>query len=175
LIIKALVKSFNDENVFIRCSCPDFKYRFSYQFTKKGLITGPGESIPADITNPNDDLGNGCKHILLVLGNTNWVISLGSVIYNYINYMELHYKKMYADIIYPAIYGKKYEEPVQLDLDTIDKDELDTDSETVDKSNRYARDKGKFKKGNTQGVRFARKPDNSNKSLFDLADEEDEE
>lgn len=89
--------------------------------------------------------------------------------------MELHYKKMYADIIYPAIYGKKYEEPVQLDLDTMDKDELDTDSETVDKSNRYARDKGKFKKGNTQGVRFARKPDNSNRSLFDLADEENEE
>lgn len=71
--------------------------------------------------------------------------------------MEKHYKKLYADIIYPAIYQRKYQEPVQLDIDTIDRDELDTTVDIVDKSNRYARDKGKFKQGNKQGIRFAPK------------------
>lgn len=86
---------------------------------------------------------------------------------------------MYADVIYPAIYGKKYEEPVQLDIDTLDQDELDTSSDTIDTSNKYARDKNKFKKGNTQGVRFAKKEqpqdtEEENKSLLDLIDSEEE-
>ena len=62
--------------------------------------------------------------------------------------MEKHYKKLYADIIYPAIYQRKYQEPIQLDIDTMDVDTLDTTRDTIDKSNRYARDKGKFKQGN---------------------------
>lgn len=30
LIIRALLDSFNREDVYIRCSCPDFKYRMAY-------------------------------------------------------------------------------------------------------------------------------------------------
>ena len=113
---------------------------------------------------------------MLVISNTSWIIKLASVVYNYINYMEKHYKKLYADIIYPAVYDKKYEEPVQLDIDTMDKDSLDTDSDTIDKSNIEARDRGKFKVGNTMGVRFASKPNNMKKLPFeDLADEDSEE
>ena len=74
---------------------------------------------------------------------------------------------MYADIIYPAIYDKKYEEPVQLSME--DSDELDTSISTIDRSNRYARDKGKFKQGNKMGVRFASKEDNNdNLKLSDI-------
>lgn len=29
-IVRALVIAFNKEDVYIRCSCPDFNYRFSY-------------------------------------------------------------------------------------------------------------------------------------------------
>ena len=113
---------------------------------------------------------------MLVISNTSWIIKLGSVVYNYYNYMEKHYKKMWADIIYPAIWDKKYEEPIQLDLDTYDKDALDTDASTIDKSNIYARDRGKFKKGNTMGVRFAPKEDKEkNMSLLDIAEEDEEE
>ena len=80
--------------------------------------------------------------------------------------MEKHYQKLYADIIYPAIYGKKYEEPVQLDI--FDNDTLDTDKETIDKSNKYAVDKSRFQKGNTQGIRFASKSKNPDQvELFD--------
>jgi hypothetical protein len=87
--------------------------------------------------------------------------------------MQKNYKKLYADIIYPAIYQRRYEEPVQLDIDTFDKDELDTSSDMLDKSNRYARDKGKFKVGNKMGVRFAHKerqdePKQQNMKLSDI-------
>ena len=82
--------------------------------------------------------------------------------------MEKHYQKLYADIIYPAIYGKKYEEPTQLDI--FDNDNLETDKETIDKSNQYAVDKSRFQKGNTQGVRFA--PKSKNPDQVELFDEE---
>jgi hypothetical protein len=161
IIIRALLNAFNSDNVYIRCTCPDFKYRGAYWASVNNIIVGEKETRPSDITNPEDDIGPGCKHIMLVLSNTSWIIKLASVVHNYINYMQKHYEKMYADIIYPAIYQKKYEEPVQLDLDTMDKDDLDTSSDMLDKSNKYAKDKGKFKQGNKMGVRFTSKEDNN--------------
>lgn len=176
IIIRALLNAFNSDNVLIKCNCPDFRYRLAYHLSQEGNIAGAQkETRPSNITNPNNDLGDGCKHIMLVISNTGWIIKLASVVHNYINYMEKHYKKLYADIIYPAIYGRKYQEPVQLDIDTVDRDDLDTSSDMLDKSNRYARDKGKFKKGNTQGIRFAPKEDNRNIKLSDIKSSESEE
>lgn len=152
-VTRALILGFNKDDVYIKCSCPDARYRFAYWQTKNGIITGEEENRPSNITNPNDELGSSCKHVLLVLSNTSWLLKVASTIYNYINYMEKHYKKLYADIIYPAIYGKDYEEPVQLDL--FDDDTLETDSDTIDKSNEYARTKNQFKQGNKDGIRFA--------------------
>ena len=176
IVIRALLNSFNSDNVYIRCTCDDFKYRHAYWASKNNIIVGDKEIRPSDKTNPNNKLGSGCKHIMLVISNTSWIIKLGSVVYNYYNYMEKHYKKMWADIIYPAIFDKKYEEPIQLSLDDIDsKDELNTDTSTIDSSNIEARDRGKFKAGNKLGVRFAPKENNEkNKSLLDIEEDEEE-
>ena len=145
-IVRALVASFNKDNVYIHCSCPDWQYRFAYFATKKDINAGNPELRPSDITNPDDDLGDGCKHVMLVLNNTSWIIKTASVINNYVKFMEKNQKRLYADIIYPAIYGKKYTEPVQMDL--FNDDELATDKKTLDKSNEYARTKNQFKQGN---------------------------
>ena len=157
-ITRALILGFNKDDVYIHCSCPDWQYRYSYYATKNGITSGDPETRPSDITNPDDKLGSACKHVLLVLSNTSWILKVAATIYNYINYMEKHYQKLYADIIYPAVYGKAYEEPVQLDI--FDDDSLETDTDMLDKSNEYARTKNQFKKGNTQGVRFASSKDN---------------
>ena len=69
IIIRALLNSFNGDNVYIRCSCPDFRYRGAYWASKNNIIAGEKETRPSDITNPNNDLGAGCKHIMLVLSN----------------------------------------------------------------------------------------------------------
>ena len=164
-VTKSLIIGFNRDDVYIHCSCPDWKYRYAYYATKNQVNSGDAENRPSNITNPKDTLGSSCKHVLLVLSNTSWILKVASTIYNYINYMEKHYKKLYADVIYPAIYGKKYEEPVQLDIDSMDTDELDTDVDTIDKSNQYAADKNKFKVGNTQGIRFASNQDKDQISI----------
>ena len=165
-VTRALINGFNKDDVYIHCSCPDATFRHNYWQTKNKVSSGAPELRASNITNPNDDLGAGCKHVLLVLSNTSWILKVASTIYNYVNYMEKHYNKLYVDIIYPAIYGKKYEEPVQLGI--FDTDTLETDAETIDKSNQYAVDKSRFQKGNTRGVRFAPKE----KDQVELFDEE---
>lgn len=127
-------------------NCADWKYRGAYWATVGKITSGAPETRISKITNPDNDLGPGCKHIMLVLANNSWLIKVASVILNYVIYMERNQKKLYADIIYPAIYGKKYEDPVQLSLD--DKDELDTDSTTLDAANAEGRVRGQFKQGN---------------------------
>ncbi len=149
VVSRALTSAFNSDNVYIHCDCPDFRYRFSYWATKNSVTSGQAELRPANITNPGDTKGSGCKHIMLVLSNNSWLLKVASVIFNYINYMEKHYAKLYADIIYPAIYEKDYEEPVQMDMFADEENpELATDSDTIDTSNKYARTKTQFKKGN---------------------------
>lgn len=87
--------------------------------------------------------------------------------------MEIHKQKAYADIIYPAVYGKKYEEPVQQSV--FDTDELDTDSETIDKSNEEGRVRGQFKPGNEHRFIKSDKPSKDQISIDDLDTEEGEE
>lgn len=172
-IVRALITGFNKSDVFIGCDCPDFRYRFGYWTTRNGVSSIDPENRPSNITNPNDTLGSGCKHTLLVLSNNSWIIKCASVINNYIKYMSKNYKKLYADVIYPAIYQKPFEEPVQLSIFDKDTDELDTDTQTLDKANKLddRDDKGRFTVGNKQGVKFAPKPtpnENPNQtSLFD--------
>lgn len=164
---RALVNGMNRSDVYISCTCPDSAYRFSYHQTRTGVKSGEEENRPSNITNPHDNLGSACKHTLLVLSNISWMIRVASTIFNYINYMEKHYQKLYADVIYPAIYQKKYEEPVQLDILTQDSDNLETDVDTIDTSNKYAVDKTRFKQGNTQGIRFTSSNNDKQMSILD--------
>lgn len=141
-------------------------YRYGYYATKNNISSLAPQNIPSDITNPNDSLGSGCKHVLLVLSNTKWIIKVASVIRNYINYAEEHLQRAYAEVIYPAIYKKKYEEPYQPGL--FDKDEVETDQEIIDVSNKAAQERGRFKPGNQQGIQFAPNEKDSEQSEFEL-------
>lgn len=142
-ITRALINSFNSDNVYLRCDCPDAKYRFNYWQSKKDIIIGTPETRPSKITNPDNTLGAACKHVLLVLANHTWLLKVASVVNNYIKYFKLRRPQQYADIIYPAIFRKRYGEPVQTSI--YDKDILDSDEEVVDISNREGRVSGRFK------------------------------
>ena len=174
-ILRTLIIGFNKDNVYISYSCPDFYYRFGYWTTRNGTNSGAPQDIPSNETNPDDSLGSGCKHTLLVLNNTSWLIKVASVINNYIHYMEKHYEKAYADIIYPAVYGKPYEADVQLGMDDTDDLATDTDSDTLDKSNEYGRTRTQFKKGNDSGVRFSSKEvEDEDQQALNLDSDEEE-
>lgn len=166
LIVRALVTGFNRDNVYISCTCPDFFYRFGYFCTRNQVNSGPDQKIPSNITNPDDKLGSACKHVLLVLSNTKWLMKVASVINNYIKYMQEHYENLYADIIYPAIYQKEYKEPTQQTI--FDTDELETDTELIDRSNAAGKVRGQFKPGNEYRFQPTEKPDKNQQTIFDI-------
>ena len=174
MITRALIIGFNRGDVYIHCNCFDSQFRFQYWQTRKGINSGKPQNIPSKITNPNDSLGSACKHTLLVLSNTSWILKCARTIWNYINYIKDHYSKLYQTIIYPAVYGKEYEEPIQMDIFD-DNGNLETDKDTIDKSNQYGRDRTKFQKGNTKGVRFAKEPDKNQLSFDDTVEVEEEQ
>lgn len=62
--------------------------------------------------------------------------------------MKNNRKQQYASVIYPAIYGKKYEEPVQQSIFDQPEDELESEESTLDTANIEAREKGRFKAEN---------------------------
>lgn len=175
-VLRALKRAFDGEDVKIYCTCPDFKYRYGYYANKKDMLSADKRELnrtttfnddgtktinylmlskAPDITNPKDDKGYGCKHIMLVLNNNSWLQKVASVINNYVNYMEKHQQRLYADIIYPAIYENEYNKDVQLDLFDNGKQRLKTDKRTISSTNKWAATKNQFKKGNDQGIRFA--------------------
>lgn len=163
-ITRALLDAFNQDDVYIHCSCPDYQYRFAYWSSIKSINAGPPEKRPAKITNPKNDKGPGCKHIMLVLSNNSWLIKVASVINNWIVYMSKNRKKQYADIVYPAIYGHEYKEPVQLSID----DTIDiNDQETIDIANKEGRTRGQFKAGNP----YRYQPRNTPKGQMSMTDE----
>lgn len=116
VILQSLMKVLNIGDVYFNCTCPDFKYRLRYHATKNNYITGQRENRPSDKTNPNDDLGAGCKHVMLILANLDWCVKVASVVNNYIKYMQEHYQQAYADYMFPKIYGIKYPKAVQMNL-----------------------------------------------------------
>lgn len=172
-VLRAIVNSFNTDDVYIRCNCEDYRYRFSYWGTRNNTITGEKELRPSDITNPDDRLGPGCKHIMLCLSNTGWCIKVAAVVKNYIEYMEKHLHSMYAKVIYPAIWQKPYEDPVQMSM--FDDDDLLTDKDTIDRANVAARQKGRWEQGNQ--YRFTKQSDDKDqmKMTFDKTPEEEED
>lgn len=113
MVTKALIIGFNRGDVYVHCSCPDFKYVFSYAATKNDYNSGEPENRPADEKNPNDSKGSCCKHALRVLSNTSWLLKVAVVVMNYIKYMKKNQTKLYNDIIYPALYQKPWVEPVE--------------------------------------------------------------
>lgn len=143
-------------------------YRFSF-WARVNNISSAIDQEQTDngkeIQNPHDTKGPGCKHTLLVLSNTSWIIKVASVINNYVKYMEQHQPRLYADIIYPAIYQQEYQEPVQLDMTDIDNNELTTDNDILDTANKWNKARTQFQKGNTQGIRFA--PEEKKQVNFD--------
>lgn len=170
MILQALMKAFNRDDVYINCTCPDFRYRFKYWATKNNLLIGDPENRPADITNPGNNKGPGCKHIILCLSDSSWLIKIASVILNYIEYMEQHDPRLYQKYIYPAVYDKEYEDR-QLSIFDNEDEILDSDEETIKTSNIEARKKGQFKKGNE--YRFRK--DNKDQITFDDLENEFEE
>ena len=151
-IIQALTKVFNTANIFVKCTCDDYKYRFAHWNIVNNVSVDDTASDPGPgrgIRNPNDDKGRGCKHVLLVLANGDWLIKVASVINNYIHYAEEKLQKPFLKVIFPKLYGIPADEMVEQDL--IDDDKyLDSSVGLIDAINEYGRNRGKYKPGSNK-------------------------
>lgn len=167
-VTRALTRAFNGEDVYFRCSCPDWQYRQGYWATQNGTIVGEPETRPSDITNPNDTKGGMCKHVAMVMSNNSWIMKVGSVIRNYCMYMQKNMPDLYYKIIYPALYGEAYD-ATQMDIDDITgKDtELQSDETELDVSNKWAKTKTQFKPGNEYRYRPANEIEGQKSFNFD--------
>lgn len=136
VVIASLSKLLNFGDVNIGCTCPDAKYRMAYNQTKGGYKAGYKETRPSDKTNPDDELGAGCKHTLLVLSNLSWIYKVASVINNYIKYSRERLEHNYVTYIFPKVYGMRYNKAVQLKLFYDDEESglLPSDQEAVSKA-----------------------------------------
>lgn len=148
-ISQALVRCFNGENVYVRCTCEDFTYRFNYWAEKNGFSADTKREVAPyenqfEWTNKYDDMGGICKHIALVISNTFWLMKVASVINNYIHYAETYMQRQFADIIFPKIYGVKYPDAVQLGL--FDRQYLKHSKGVIDEINQYGKTRNRFKK-----------------------------
>lgn len=108
VIYKALVRAIRNQNMFIGCTCSDFKYRFQYFATKEKFNALQAQLVPALQTNPDNDQGAGCKHILKVLDDISWAMQLATALNNYILYMQKNKTKLFNDIMFKSIYGMPY-------------------------------------------------------------------
>ena len=151
-ILQSLTNVFNTGNVYVNCTCSDFKFSFSHWTILNHQSTedsskdpGPGKGI----RNPNNDKGIGCKHILLVLANLSWIMKVASVLNNYIHYAEAHMQKPFLKIIFPKLYGIPADEMVEEDL-IDDEKYLDSSAGLIDAINEYGRKRGWYKKGSNK-------------------------
>jgi len=181
-VLRALMMSFNNRDVYVSCTCPDWKYRQAYWSTQGRYNSGtPQMDNGKKIANPNDTKGAGCKHVLLVLSNLDWMMKIASVINNYIRYSKDYLQRNYADYIFPMVYGVPYNRAVQMSI--FDKEDkygdgvLPTDQETINDviaTSQVGRtDKGVFTKDNP----FKFKPtnqENKEDNLIDLSDDENQ-
>ena len=176
-VVQALTKVFNTTDVYCKCQCPDFHFRFAHWNIIKNVSVddssqdpGPGKGI----VNPNDDKGRGCKHLLLVLANGSWMMKTASVIFQYSLYMDEHKHDIFKKLIFPKIYGMGAEDAVDNNL--VPEEALESDKSLIAAVNDWARNKGKFKKGSNINPEYAKKQakEQAKKSAENTVDNEEE-
>jgi hypothetical protein len=84
LLTNCLSKALDEEDLYIACTCPDFKYRFDFWATKAGCKYGTKQNRPPTVRNVKNNKGYCCKHILAVLYGKRWVPAAAKAWYSYI-------------------------------------------------------------------------------------------
>ena len=177
-IIQSLTKVFNTTDVYVRCTCPDFKYRFAHWNIIKNVSVDDSASDPGPgkgIANPNDDKGRGCKHILLTLSNGAWMMKVASVIQNYCHFLSEKKPDAFLKLVFPKLYGVPADEAAENDL-VAEKEDLESGKDLIDVVNDWAKNRGKFKKGSNINPVYADKlSKEQNKADDKKSDEKAEE
>ena len=88
---RSLAEMMRFHDLKVRCTCPDFRYRFSYWLTVDHDIEGEPELRPSDETNPHNDLGKGCKHVLFCFTGDTQIRTLDNITQSFVD-LEKRFK-----------------------------------------------------------------------------------
>lgn len=148
VVLQAVTKIFNSSNnVRVKCTCGDFRFRFAHQMILNGTnVDGTDKDPGPGKTGMANTQGRGCKHILAVLNNASWIMKVASVINNYVNYAQEHMQKAFMKLIFPKLYGMPVDAAIEADLVPEDTN-LDTEKHIIDVINDWAKNRGKYRKG----------------------------
>lgn len=97
-----LMDSMSNDMIQTSCSCPDWRYRSSYQSTVDDNNSGRPENRPAMVTNPTGEKYC-CKHINYVLSRKLWATKAARNLFNYILDIWKNKKPLFDRIIRPAL------------------------------------------------------------------------
>jgi hypothetical protein len=74
LLTTCLSQALDEEDLYLSCTCDDFKYRFDYWLSMKyDAKYGPKQTTKPKVRNVNDNKGFVCKHLLSSLHGKKWV------------------------------------------------------------------------------------------------------
>lgn len=84
LLTNTLSKALDEEDLYVNCTCDDFKYRFAYWATKADCKYGSPQNTAPKVRNINNNNGYVCKHTLTVLYGKRWVPAAAKAWLSYI-------------------------------------------------------------------------------------------
>lgn len=143
-ILQSITKIYNTTDIYIKCTCPDYTYTWKHGLIVNNMSVddtasdnGPGKGI----RNPKH-LPGLCKHSIKVLMDSDWIMKIASVIWNYIKYAEKNLQKPFLNIIFPKLYGVKAEDMITADL-IDDEKYIKNPTGLIDAINKFDKNKAK--------------------------------
>lgn len=81
LIIRSIKRSLDKNDIYINCTCDDFKYRYAYHATQGKFKWGKLQNSNGQkIRNPNNDIGCMCKHLYALLRSNTFLEKVSDTI-----------------------------------------------------------------------------------------------
>ena len=119
LIIKSIHESLDKQDIYIDCSCDDFKYRYSFWSTQEkykwgNLQTSNGKKI----RNPKNDMGSMCKHLYALLRSNKFLNLISDKIMRTImaNF-DVLVKKFNINILEFVVNTATYDKMLRMNID----------------------------------------------------------
>lgn len=117
-IIKSIHKSLDTQDIYIDCTCPDFKYRYAYFATQDKFKWGKLQnSNGKQIRNPNNDIGCMCKHLYALLRSNKFLDAISDKIMRIIMAnLDILVRRFNIDILEFRVNNAAYDKMLRMNI-----------------------------------------------------------
>lgn len=144
-ILKSIHSSLDKQDIYIDCSCADFKYRYSFWSTEGKFKWGKLQtSNGKQIRNPNNNMGCMCKHLYALLRSNKFLNLISDKIMRTIMAnLDIIVKKFDIDILEFVVNTKAYDKMLRMNINRdksgkfikkVDTQEVNDDNENTDET-----------------------------------------